>query len=73
MPASATKASSKEEKILVVKVGNPMGAKRRLIGSSFIVDKTTRPAAANKPGFITGTSTVRKRLRRSAPRVAAAS
>ena len=73
MPASATNASSNEEKIFVVKVEKPIGARRRLMGSSFMVDKTTRPTAANKPGFMTGMSMVLKRLRLSAPRVAAAS
>ena len=56
-----------------VKVGKPIGATIRLIGNSFIVDKTTNPAAANRPGLITGRSTLRNLLHLTATNVAEAS
>ena len=73
IPASAMKASSKEPKICVVSVKKPSGETNRLIGSSFITDRSTRPVPASRPGPIIGRSTAKNRRSRPAPRMRAES
>ena len=73
IPASATKASSKELNILVERVEKPRGEIRRVMGSSFIVERITSPAAAPKPGAMMGKSIRRSRETRLAPKIFPAS
>lgn len=55
--ALAKNASSVAEKMLVAKVLNPVGAKRRVAGSSFIVEMNTSAAPVSTPERIIGTVT----------------
>ena len=73
IPASATNASSNELNIRVANVENPNGEIRRVMGSSFIVDKITKPAAAPKPGAIKGSSILKSLEVLCAPNVLPAS
>lgn len=57
MPASDMKASSNDENIRVANVEKPSGEIKSVIGSSFMVDRMTKPAAAPSPGAINGRST----------------
>ena len=57
----------------MARVEKPKGEMSRLMGSSFITDRSTRPVAATSPGPMIGRSTVANRRAGPAFRVRAAS
>lgn len=71
--ARAKKALSVADHTRVARVLNPVGERRRVAGSSFMVVRNTRAAPVSRPGRTSGIVTLRMDSQRDEPRLSAAS